>query len=60
MGMNTSASNPIKERITEIISFLEGFEPIIALMTVDEIITPPVMKGYCADAGRDASEISNR
>ena len=57
MGINTSASKPTNDRMTEIISFLDGFDPIIALITVEAMITPPVIKGYCADAGSEASEM---
>ena len=42
------------------ISRLPGLLGVKKHITVDTIITPPVMNGYCAEAGICASEMRRR
>ena len=40
--------------------FLSGFCLVNAAIAVETMITPPVTKGYCTDAGNTASEIRSK
>ena len=51
---------PVKDRQTAHISFFAGFRFVNAAMAVETMITPPVTKGYCTDAGNTAREIKSK
>lgn len=50
----------MKDRQTAPISFFAGFCFVNAARAVETMITPPVTKGYCTDAGNTASEIRSK
>ena len=55
-----SITRPANDIPTPAISLFEGLFFVNILIMVEIIITPPVTKGYCAEAGIEARAISRR